>query len=232
MKPRAIVLLSGGLDSCVTLAVAARDFAPATLHVTYGQRTARRERRAFAAIADHYGIAERLVVDIGHLARIGGSSLLDAGASVEEGLPAPGVVPSTYVPFRNGHLLAIGVSWAEVLGARALFIGAVEEDSSGYPDCREEFFRRFAAAAAAGTRPGTRLEIRTPLIHLRKADIVRQGLALGAPLHLTWSCYTGSDAACGRCESCLLRLRGFAEAGQEDPITYSPDAKREKSNPS
>ncbi len=221
-RPLAVALLSGGLDSCVCLAEAARDHDPAVLHVDYGQRTRRRERQAFDAIADHYGIPprRRLAVSLDHLARIGGSSLVDPDLPVPEGLPTGGKVPPTYVPFRNAHLLAIGVSWAEVLPARALFIGAVEEDGSGYPDCTEEFFRHFAAAADAGTRPRTRIALRTPLIHLTKADIVRRGLELGAPLHLTWSCYTGQERACGRCESCRLRLRGFAEAGVADPIPY------------
>ncbi|MBE0566803.1 MAG: 7-cyano-7-deazaguanine synthase QueC [Krumholzibacteria bacterium] len=220
----AVVLASGGLDSCVCLAEAARDHDLALLHVNYGQRTEARELAAFGALADHYGAARRLVADIGYLKAIGGSSLLDPALAVETaGLPAVGApVPSTYVPFRNAHLLAIGVSWAEVIGAGSLWIGAVEEDSSGYPDCREEFYRRFAAAVDAGTKPGTRIRIETPLIRLDKAAIVRRGLALGAPLHLTWSCYTEADTACGVCESCRLRLRGFAGAGVEDPIPYAP----------
>ena len=233
-RPLAVVLLSGGLDSCVALAEARREFEPAVLHLNYGQRTEARELRAFAAVADHYGIARRLVADVSHLRQIGGSSLTDPSLAVEEGLPSPGTVPSTYVPFRNAHILAVGVSWAEVLGARALYIGAVEEDGSGYPDCTEEFYRRFAAAAEAGTRPGTHVDIRTPLIHLSKADIVRRGLELAAPLHLTWSCYTGEEVACGVCESCRLRLRGFAAAGARDPLPYASVAdasarKREKS---
>lgn len=221
-RPLAVVLLSGGMDSCVCLAEARLRFEPAVLHLGYGQRTAARERLAFAQIAEHYGVARRLVCDVDYLRQIGGSSLVDPGIAVEERLPPGGVVPSTYVPFRNAHLLAIGVSWAEVLGARAVFIGAVEEDSSGYPDCREEFYRRYAAAVAAGTRPETQLTIETPLIRLTKAQIVRRGLELGAPLHLTWSCYVGEDVACGLCESCRLRLRGFAGAGTTDPIAYAP----------
>ncbi len=220
-RPLAVVLVSGGMDSCVCAAEAAREFSPALLHVGYGQRTAAREERAFHAIADHYGVTRRLVTSLDTLRRIGGSSLVDPDLPVEEGLPAGGGVPSTYVPFRNALLLAIGVSWAEVLGARALFIGAVEEDSSGYPDCRETFYQAFQAAVDAGTRPETRITIRTPLIHLAKRDIVRRGRELGAPLHLTWSCYTGQELACGRCESCLLRLRGFAAAGVTDPLPYA-----------
>jgi len=220
----AVVLASGGLDSCVCVAEAAREHDLALLHVTYGQRTAARERRAFAAIADHYAVGadRRLVVDLGHLAAIGGSALLDGGAAVSRGLPDPAAgIPATYVPFRNAHLLCSGVSWAEVLGARAVYLGAVEEDSSGYPDCRESFVAAFQTAVDRGTRPDTSIELRTPLIHLDKAAIVRRGLVLGAPLHLTWSCYVGEDMACGQCESCLLRLRGFERAGATDPIPYS-----------
>jgi 7-cyano-7-deazaguanine synthase len=219
-RPLAVVLVSGGLDSCVCLAEARIDHDVAVLHVSYGQRTQSRELRAFGAIADHYGVDRRLVADVAYLKEIGGSSLLDPARPVETGLPDRAGVPSTYVPFRNAHLLCIGVSWAEVLCAEALFIGAVEEDSSGYPDCTEMFYETFAAAVRAGTRPGTGLKIRTPLIRLCKADIVRRGLALKAPLDLTWSCYTEVERACGRCESCRLRLRGFAAAGVADPLPY------------
>jgi 7-cyano-7-deazaguanine synthase len=220
-RPLAIVLLSGGMDSCVCLAEAALAFEVAALHINYGQRTEARELRAFNELADHYGVARRLVADISYLKTIGGSSLVDAALPVETGLPEPGQgVPSTYVPFRNAHILAVGVSWAEVIGAGALFIGAVEEDGSGYPDCRREFYDRFEAAANAGTRPETRLSIVTPLIRLDKSAIVRRGRELGAPLHLTWSCYTDEDVACGVCESCRLRLRGFAGAGVSDPLPY------------
>jgi 7-cyano-7-deazaguanine synthase len=177
--------------------------------------------RAFHDIADHYAVSKRLVADIDYLKEIGGSSLTDDLRLVEEGLPAQKEVPSTYVPFRNAHILAIGVSWAEVLQAESLYIGAVEEDGSGYPDCTDEFFRRFGNAVEAGTKPDTHIVIRTPLIHRSKTAIVRRGVELGAPLHLTWSCYTRTDKACGRCESCQLRLRGFAEAGREDPLSYA-----------
>lgn len=217
----AIVLVSGGMDSCVCLAEAARAHDVAALHINYGQRTEARELRAFTELCDHYGVARRLVADISYLKQIGGSSLVDAAQPVETGLPQPGQgVPSTYVPFRNAHILAVGVSWAEVIGARSLWIGAVEEDGSGYPDCRREFYDRFEAAANAGTRPDTDLRIVTPLISLDKGAIVRRGLELGAPLHLTWSCYTEQDEACGRCESCRLRRRGFERAGAIDPIAY------------
>jgi len=217
----AICLVSGGLDSAVCLAEARLDYAVAMLHINYGQRTEQRELQAFHNLADHYGVGQRLVADITYLAAIGGSSLLTEGQPVETGLPDPGAgFPSTYVPFRNAHILCVGTSWAEVIGARALFIGAVEEDSSGYPDCRAEFYRLFGQAIEAGTKPETRIAIRTPLIDLDKAAIVRRAVALEVPLELTWSCYTESDAACGECESCRLRLRGFAAAGLSDPISY------------
>ncbi len=222
-KERAIVLASGGLDSAVCLAEAVQEFDVALLHINYGQRTEARELQAFHDLAGHYGVAQsdRLVVDISYLKAIGGSSLVDESMEVETGMPSEGQqVPSTYVPFRNAHILCVGMSWAEVMGAKALFIGAVEEDGSGYPDCRQEFYDKFAAAADAGTRPETRVAIRTPLITLNKAAIVKRGLQLEAPLHLTWSCYTDSDAACGVCESCRLRLRGFEQAGAKDPIPY------------
>jgi len=217
----AIVLVSGGLDSAVCLAEAVRKYDAAVLHINYGQRTEARELKAFHDLADHYGLQRRLVVDISYLKEIGGSSLVDDGMSVETGLPQEGAgVPSTYVPFRNAHILSVGMSWAEVIGAEAMYIGAVEEDGSGYPDCRREFYDKFAAAADAGTRPETRVEILTPLITLNKAAIVARGLELDAPLQLTWSCYTESEEACGVCESCRLRLRGFEQAGENDPIVY------------
>ncbi len=217
----AIVLVSGGLDSAVCLAEAVRKYDAAVLHINYGQRTEARELKAFHDLADHYGLQRRLVVDISYLKEIGGSSLVDDGMSVETGLPQEGAgVPSTYVPFRNAHILSVGMSWAEVIGAEAMYIGAVEEDGSGYPDCRREFYDKFAAAADAGTRPETRVEILTPLITLNKAAIVARGLELNAPLQLTWSCYTESEEACGVCESCRLRLRGFEQAGEKDPIIY------------
>ncbi len=219
--PLAVVLASGGLDSAVCLAEAVGEFDVALLHINYGQRTEVRELRAFEDLADHYGIDRRLVADISYLKEIGGSSLVDETMAVETGLPlGEGQVPSTYVPFRNAHILCVGVSWAEVIGAEALFIGAVQEDSSGYPDCREEFYHRFAEVVREGTRPETKIDIRTPLIQWDKAAIVRRGRELGVPLNLTWSCYTEAEEACGVCESCRLRLRGFAAAGVEDPIPY------------
>jgi len=220
---KAVVLLSGGLDSAVTAAIALKDAGGAEcafLHVNYGQRTEARELRAFNAIADFYGIKKRLIADISHLKAIGGSALTDESIEVPEADLSRKEIPVTYVPFRNAHLLSIAVSWAEVIGAREVYIGAVEEDSSGYPDCREEFFRSFERAAELGTRPGTGIRIKTPLIHMRKSAIVKKGVELGAPLGLTWSCYKDSREACGQCDSCLLRLRGFKEAGVVDPIPY------------
>ncbi len=221
-----IVLASGGLDSAVCLAEAKMQYEVALLHVNYGQRTEERELQAFIALADHYDVQQRLVVDITYLKEIGGSSLVDESMAVETGLPKDGAtVPSTYVPFRNAHMLCVGMSWAEVIGARGLFIGAVEEDGSGYPDCRQDFYDKFAAAADAGTKPETKVVIHTPLIRMNKAAIVARGMELNAPLHLTWSCYTQSEKACGVCESCRLRLRGFAAAGVTDPIGYDDDGR-------
>jgi 7-cyano-7-deazaguanine synthase len=225
MKHKAVVLVSGGMDSCVTAAIAAQTYEPVFLHASYGQRTERRERRAFEEIADFYRITERLVVRLDHFSQIGGSALTDSGIAVPERESAADVerhagVPNTYVPFRNAHFLSVGVSWAEVIGARALFIGAVAEDSSGYPDCRPEYYRVFQELARVGTRPETRIEIVTPVIGMRKSEIVRRGIELSAPLHLTYSCYQAEDVACGACDSCLLRLRAFAEAETSDPIPY------------
>jgi 7-cyano-7-deazaguanine synthase len=225
----AIVLVSGGMDSCVAVSIANEEYRLAFLHVNYGQRTEARELRAFNELADHYRAEKRLTISIEHLKVIGGSSLTDKSIPIPE-LSAPqsaiqnpqSEIPTTYVPFRNAHLLSIAVSWAEVIGATKIFIGAVEEDSSGYPDCREVFYQAFNKVIETGTKPETRIEIITPLIHLRKSDIVKEGTKRRAPLHLTWSCYQNNDRACGRCESCTLRLRGFKEAGVDDPIPYEP----------
>lgn len=231
MKPKAIVLVSGGMDSCVAAAIAAQKGEPAFLHVNYGQRTEGRELKAFNDIADFYGVKERLSVDISHLRAIGGSALTDTKIDVPKGDLGKSEIPVTYVPFRNAHLLAIAISWAEVLGATEVYIGAVQEDGSGYPDCRREFFDAFEKAAHLGTKPGSGISIITPLISMRKSDIVKKGLALGAPLPLTWSCYRDSRLACGECDSCLLRLRGFAEAGVQDPITYRITSKNQETRP-
>ena len=223
----AICLVSGGMDSCVTAAIAREENDElAFLHVSYGQRTEKREREAFEALADHYNVASRLVVSLETLARIGGSSLTDPSMQVTTAdLSAQGI-PSSYVPFRNAHLLAAAVSWGEVINANAIYIGAVAEDSSGYPDCRPEFYAAFQNVIDTGTKPETRITIRTPVISMRKSEIVQRGVTLGAPLQLTWSCYTASDLACGNCDSCALRLRAFREAGVVDPIPYVLDSSR------
>lgn len=224
MAELAVISLSGGMDSCVTAAIArAEGYELALLHADYGQRTQDRERQAFRAIADFYEVraSRRLVIGFDTLKAIGGSALTDVSIALPEGDPERQGVPVSYVPFRNAHLLATCVSWAEVLGASAIFVGFVEEDSSGYPDCREAFLKSFEQTANLGTKPETRLTFHAPLIHLRKSEIVRKGLDLKAPLHLSWSCYQGEAKACGHCDSCHLRLRGFKEAGVPDPIPYA-----------
>lgn len=217
----AICLVSGGMDSCVTAAIAAgQGDHLAFLHISYGQRTEARERQAFKDIADHYGVEKRLDVSIEYLAKIGGSSLTDEKIAVREADLESKEIPTSYVPFRNANMLSIATSWAEVIGAGAIYIGAVAEDSSGYPDCRPEFYSAFQQTINTGTKPDTHIEIRTPIIELSKAEIVGKGIELNAPLHLTWSCYRNEDLACGTCDSCALRLRGFEQAGVKDPITY------------
>lgn len=217
----AVVLVSGGMDSCVTAALAAEDHDEiAFLHVNYGQRTEARERKAFNDIADFYGVKKRLDISIDHLAKIGGSSLTDESMEVTEANLESKEIPTSYVPFRNANMLAIATSWAEVIGASAIYIGAVAEDSSGYPDCRPEFYQAFQNVIDTGTRPETWVEIVTPIISITKAEIVKTGSELGAPLNLTWSCYRNEDVACGTCDSCALRLRGFAQVGMRDPIPY------------
>lgn len=225
MSARAVVCLSGGLDSTVTLAIAARRYELCALHMSYGQRTAERERRAFDAICDHYGVKRRLVVPQPALGEMGGSALTDVALDIPMQEPGEGI-PITYVPFRNGQILAVACAWAEILGASAVYMGAVEEDGSGYPDCRESFFSAFAAAVREGTRPDTHLNIETPLLHESKRAIVLRGLELEAPLHLSWSCYGESELACGECESCRLRLSAFDAAGQRDPIPYRTPSSR------
>ncbi len=217
----AVVCVSGGMDSAVTAAMAAERHRVAFLHANYGQRTEGKELACFERLAHHFKAERTLVVDFAALGVIGGSSLTDPSIPVREAPPVEGVVPTSYVPFRNAHLLAAATSWAEVIGASAIFVGAVWEDSSGYPDCRPEFYRAFEEAIRLGTRPETDLRIVTPVIDLTKGEIVRRGLLLGVPFQMTWSCYQGSDVACGRCESCRLRLAGFADAGVNDPIAYA-----------
>ena len=219
MKPAAVILLSGGMDSCVVAAMMyAQGYELNMLHTNYGQRTERKELECFHALADYFGAARRLVVDIAHLAMIGGSSLTDTRIEVSKANLESQEIPSSYVPFRNANILSIAASWGEVIGAESIAIGAVEEDSSGYPDCRAEFFRAFERAMNLGTHPETQMRIETPVVHMNKAQIVRAGLDLKAPLHLTWSCYKAEDLPCGECDSCALRLRGFREAGVVDPL--------------
>jgi 7-cyano-7-deazaguanine synthase len=215
------------MDSCVTAAVANDHHGAgkiAALHASYGQLTQHRERRAFNEIADFYRIQERLVVQLDHFRAIGGSALTDPTIAVPtyqlETTGANAHIPVTYVPFRNAHFLSAAVSWAEAIGAQSVYIGAVAEDSSGYPDCRPEYYQAFQEVIRVGTRAQTNIQIVTPVIQLKKSEIICRGYDLGAPLHLTWSCYQSEDAACGSCDSCLLRLRAFAEAKVPDPIPY------------
>ena len=217
----AICLVSGGMDSCVTAAIAASENEKlAFLHVSYGQLTEERERKAFNDIADFYNIEKRLDVSIEYLAEIGGSSLTDKNIEVSEADLEAKEIPTSYVPFRNANMLSIATSWAEVLGAGAIYIGAVAEDSSGYPDCRPEFYAAFEKTIEKGTKPDTSIKIKTPIIHLTKAEIVKKAMKLNAPVHLSWSCYRSEDSACGTCDSCALRLRGFEQANLTDPISY------------
>jgi 7-cyano-7-deazaguanine synthase len=219
-KELVVIAVSGGMDSCVTAAIANENYRLAFAHINYGQRTEKRELKAFNDIADYYRVKERLVIDYTHLSKIGGSSLTDKSISVSKADLKNKAVPTSYVPFRNANILSACVSWAEVLSVNAVFIGAVYEDSSGYPDCRPEFFSAFEKMIDLGTKPETKIKIETPIIHLSKAEIVKKGIELNAPLHLTWSCYQNEDEACGICDSCALRLRGFQKAGVEDPIKY------------
>ncbi|HEY5382280.1 MAG TPA: 7-cyano-7-deazaguanine synthase QueC [Acidobacteriaceae bacterium] len=232
MRQRAVVCLSGGMDSTVCAALAARDFDSYGLHVSYGQRTEQHELESARAVAQAVGMRDLLELKTDLFRRIGGSALIDTSIAVPEGgdVESEGSqrtgskVPVTYVPFRNAHFLSAAVSWAEVLGAEKVFIGAVEQDSSGYPDCRPAYYDAFNALIREGTKEGL-VEVVTPLIGLRKREIVRLGVELGAPLHVSWSCYSGETEACGVCESCRLRLRAFAEAGVEDRIPYRRHAR-------
>src|SRR6516164_3976116 len=215
------------MDSCVCAAIAGEKHGAsnlALLHASYGQRTEKRESRAFQEIADFYAVGERLMIQLDHFRAIGGSALTDPGIQIPENdlvLPGAGnAIPVTYVPFRNAHFLSAAVSWAEAIGAAAIYIGAVAEDSSGYPDCRPEYYRVFQELIRVGTKPETDIAMMTPVIELKKSQIICRGRELGAPLHLTWSCYQEGDIACGKCDSCVLRLRAFREAGIVDPIPY------------
>lgn len=219
-KKLAVVLASGGMDSCVTTAIANQEYELAMLHLNYGQRTEKRELKAFNDIADFYKAKYRLVLDTDFFRKIGGSSLTDEKIEVSLANLDSKEIPTSYVPFRNANILSMAVAWAEVIGAEKIFIGAVEEDSSGYPDCRKIFYDKFNELIKVGTKPTTNLEIITPIISMKKYEIVKKGIELNAPLHLTWSCYKDEEIACGVCDSCALRLRGFQMAGIEDPIPY------------
>lgn len=221
MKHGAVVLVSGGMDSLVSAAIAASEgYDMYLLHVNYGQRTEKRELKAFREIASYYNAKKSMIADMKYLSDIGGSSLTDHSIPVASYNPDLSAIPSSYVPFRNANILSLAVSWAEVCNAKKIFIGAVEEDSSGYPDCREVFFNAFNQVIRFGTKPDSKIEVVTPLIHMKKSEIVRKGLELKVPFELSWSCYKSEDVACGECDSCFLRLRGFYEAGADDPIPY------------
>ena len=219
-KDIAVIALSGGLDSCVTASIANQNYELAFAHFNYGQKTEKRELKAFYDIANYYNVKKRLVIDYSHLSKIGDSSLTDRNIEIAQADLTSKEIPTSYVPFRNANILSACVSWAEVLAAKAVFVGAVFEDSSGYPDCRPDFFEAFQKIVDFGTKPATSIKIIAPIINLSKAEIVKNGVALKAPLGLTWSCYKNEDEACGECDSCALRLRGFRQAEIEDPITY------------
>jgi 7-cyano-7-deazaguanine synthase len=222
-KEKAVVLLSGGMDSAVCLAIAVKEgYEPCALHLNYGQRTQSAELNAFNNLCEHYSVQNKLIVDVSHFTAIGGSSLTDMNMDVPMGGEhnENQSAPNSYVPFRNANILAIAVSWAEVINAKALYIGAAQVDYSGYPDCRSEFFEAFQQTINTGCKPETRIEIKTPIINFSKAQIVQKGVELNAPFQYTWSCYKNEGKACGVCDSCLLRLKGFKEAGATDPIEY------------
>ncbi|MCH7819708.1 MAG: 7-cyano-7-deazaguanine synthase QueC [Candidatus Marinimicrobia bacterium] len=219
-KSLAVVAVSGGLDSAVATAIAAEKHELALMHISYGNKTQKRELEAFHAIADFYNLDKRFVADIDHLRKIGSSSLTDRNIPVEDYDPNIQGIPPTYVPFRNANILSIAVSWGEAIGAGLIYVGMMEEDSAGYPDCTEDFINAFNNMIKVGTRPETNIELIAPLIHMTKGEVIKNGLELGAPLELTWSCYRNEEKACGKCESCVLRLRGYKELGIEDPIKY------------
>lgn len=221
MVEKSLILISGGMDSAVCAGIASKNSKQQFgLHINYGQRTEARELKAFNDICNHYKFADKKIVDIGYLAEIGGSSLTDRKINVSNGDLDSKEVPSSYVPFRNANILAIAVAWAEVLSAEEIYIGAMEEDSSGYPDCRASFFKSFEQTIELGTRPETNISIRTPIINKKKSEIIKLGMQISVPFEKTWSCYKSEDIACGRCDSCLLRLRGWKEAELTDPIKY------------
>lgn len=218
----AIVLVSGGMDSLTTAAIANEEYENlAFLHLNYGQKTEKRELKCFEEIADFYDvpIEFRKVIDVSFLSQIGGSSLTDQKIDVKKYQGDSNEIPDSYVPFRNTHIIAMAVSWAEVIGAKKIFIGAVEEDSSGYPDCRPSYYAAYNNLIKEGTKEGD-ISIVTPVIALKKAEIIMKAVELKAPLASSYSCYANNDVACGICDSCALRLRGFQKAGLDDPIEY------------
>jgi 7-cyano-7-deazaguanine synthase len=223
-RSRTVVCLSGGMDSCVCATLAARQYETYAVHFSYGQRTEARELQSAQEMTRLLGLRELLHLKIDLFRRIGGSALTDRAIDVPRAAAHEAIigkeVPVTYVPFRNAHFLSAAVSWAEVLGANIVSIGAVEQDSSGYPDCRPAYYEAFNQLIRQGTKDGT-IRVDTPLIQMRKSEIVRLGVELGAPFHVSWSCYSGESEACGVCESCVLRLRAFHEAGAVDPIPYA-----------
>ena len=220
-KEFAVVAVSGGLDSCVTTAIANKEYRLALVHINYGQRTESKELDSFHKIADYFKAEKKLIIDFTHFSKIGGSSLTDKTINVTKADLCNTTIPNSYVPFRNANILSACVSWAEIIGAKTIFIGAVYDDSSGYPDCKPEFFKSFQETANLGTKPDTQIEIKTPIINLTKKDIIKLGMELNAPIEFTWSCYTDESEACGICDSCALRLRGFQSLGLVDPIPYT-----------
>ena len=220
-KNLAVVLLSGGLDSCVTMAIAREKHNVALLHVGYAQRTQTREYNSFRSIARYYKVPETrtLAIELDFFRKIGGSSLTDPDIPVDKD-NTNADMPTSYVPFRNTHLLSIAVSWAEVIKADKVYIGAVQQDSPDYPDCRAEYYEAYNRLVEVGTKPSTDIKVVTPLLNMSKSEIVKKGIELAAPLQLTWSCYERNDKACGCCQSCLLRLKAFEEAGLKDKIHY------------
>ena len=222
---KAIVLLSGGMDSSVTLALAMREHEVYPLHVNYRHKTEKRELQSFKKLVSFYRLKMPLIVDVDYLRNIGGSSLFDESIELEHGKPKAGEIPASYVPFRNTHLLAIAVSYAEVKEASSIFIGVVEQDSSGYPDCRVEYIEAFNNLVRVGSKAGDKIKVYAPLIRMNKREIVEMGAKLKVPFQYTWSCYTGNNVACGECQSCYLRLKAFAEAGVKDRIKYKSGVK-------
>jgi len=217
-QEKALVLLSSGMDSAVCASLAVKSYKTIFVHFQYGQRSAKKELECFKKLVEHFKPEDDLVVDLSFYKKIGGSSLIDESMEIEEEITS--CIPSTYVPFRNGVFLSVAAAIAEALEAKRIFIGVNQVDFSGYPDCREEFVQAMQKAISLGTKMGDELRIEAPLLNLTKAQIVKLGIELNSPFHLTWSCYRGGEKACGRCASCQLRLKAFSEAGVKDPIPY------------